>query len=62
MFSIDFVQKEMDWKTVKFSSCGVFLDFGKALDTVMKHDVLLTKRDFCGIRGVRIDLFFIFHI
>ena len=34
MFGIDFVQKEMDWKTVKFSSCGVFLDFGKALDTV----------------------------
>lgn len=27
-----------------------------------KHDVLLTKRDFCGIRGVKINLFFIFHI
>jgi len=34
MLSIDLVQKEMDWKTVKFSSCGVFLDFSKAFDTV----------------------------
>ena len=37
-------------------SCGIFLDFSKAFDTV-NLQILLTKRDYFGIRGVVKDWF-----
>ena len=37
-------------------SCGIFQDFGKAFDT-LNHQILLTKLDYYGIRGVVKDWF-----
>ena len=50
---IDKVQKAIEDREY---SCGIFLDFSKAFDTV-NHDILLTKLEFYGIRGIVKDWF-----
>ena len=50
---IDKVQKAFEDREY---SCGIFLDFCKAVDTV-NHEILLTKLEFYGIRGIVKDWF-----
>ena len=45
---IDKIQRAIDNKEF---SCGVFLDFSKAFDTI-NHDILLKKLEYYGIRGI----------
>ena len=45
---IDKVQKAVDDCEL---SCGLFLDFSKAFDTV-DHDILIDQRKYYGIRGI----------
>ena len=53
MSIIDKVQKAIDDRDY---SCGIFLDFSKAFDTV-NHGILLKKLEHYGIRGVAYDWF-----
>ena len=50
---IDKVQKAIEDRKY---SCEIFLDFSKAFDTV-NHEILLTKLEFYGMRGIVKDWF-----
>lgn len=52
-FIIDKVQKAIEDREY---SCGKFLDFSKAFDTV-NHAILLTQLEFYGISGIIKDWF-----
>ena len=41
----------------KKKTLGVYLDFLKAFDTIIDHNILLYKSEYCGFRGVVKDWF-----
>ena len=45
---IDRIQKAIDNRSF---SCGIFLDFSKAFDTV-NHEILINKLEYYGFRGL----------
>ena len=45
---VDKIQRAIDERDF---SCGIFLDFSKAFDTI-NHEILFTKVEFDGIRGI----------
>ena len=50
---IDRIQRAIDHRNY---SCGIFLDFSKAFDTI-NHNILIQKLGYYGIRGVAKDWF-----
>ena len=50
---IDKIQKAIDDRSY---SCGIFLDFTKAFDTV-NHQILIKKLKYYGIRGIAKEWF-----
>ena len=53
---LSIVDKIHDRIEKRHFSCGIFLDFNKAFDTV-NHDILINKLDHYGIRGIAKDWF-----
>lgn len=50
---IDKIQRAIDNRNY---SCGIFLDFSKAFDTV-NHEILIKKLEYYGVRGIAKDWF-----
>ena len=50
---LEIIQKALDDGQI---ACGIFIDLGKAFDTV-SHDILLEELDHYGIRGISNDWF-----
>jgi len=53
---LEFLSDVYSKLNMKHSVVSVFLDFSKAFDTV-KHDVLIRKLDYMGVRGLALDWF-----
>ena len=51
---IDKIQHAIDSRDI---SCGIFLDFSKAFDSSVNHEILIQKLEYYGIRGIANDWF-----